>query len=608
MIVSELPSEVLSQIADHLPTEDRLSGSITCKSWRYPFQDALWRNIYIDSEKSLEYIYNTIKPSKNISTSYGLLVHSLRIGGYYEMPDEQQNEFFRYLPNLKHLDLGHMTCKHINTEMTIANQTWIYLESLIINFIGRPGGPTTENLISLLKTCCSLRKLEISAEKRFCPVSFSLKSFDSLHQALPQLIYFKAFISHAHDLQPILDTIPDTIQSLTMAILDISFYQWSAKWLYYFSYKYPNLRSLRLDTSKVIYGWTEIPLKNLKYKATCNRKDLWLHAQLYETNIKRILQSFSGTLENLSIEGTVFFDIKHGPALELSSYAPFLKDLHIKSCGVSINLDDLLDKCPVLKRLRYFGGQLLINSSTMIKETIQQQEKQPQHHGLQILELHRVVTSAEVFSRLSFRCRRLQYMNLSSLWVSGLTFEADGCLLVDMPYTFFKAVRLAHIKYCSPYERRDGDTTISLTLLSQLSDPMSSLPSITSTSDKLIHGEKEKVDRKSVAVVTRKNIAWFHTFLDVIFETDTRIGIRQLSEQEANTAVGFYQSFQSNRDNQPRRVDMPLDGDNLKEDWKDKLCRGYGELRCGQVEKYILPSDSKYDKYFWKYSCNNVFL
>ncbi|KAL0073635.1 hypothetical protein J3Q64DRAFT_1780501 [Phycomyces blakesleeanus] len=440
-----------------------------------------------------------------------------------------------------------------------------------------------------------------------------------------------------------------------MAILDISFYQWSAKWLYYFSYKYPNLRSLRLDTSKVIYGWTEyiltqgvtypypshskslqrletlelitpnisewthlvfwefiyplrIPLKNLKYKATCNRKDLWLHAQLYETNIKRILQSFSGTLENLSIEGTVFFDIKHGPALELSSYAPFLKDLHIKSCGVSINLDDLLDKCPVLKRLRYFGGQLLINSSTMIKETIQQQEKQPQHHGLQILELRRVVTSAEVFSRLSFRCRRLQYMNLSSLWVSGLTFEADGCLLVDMPYTFFKAVRLAHIKYCSPYERRDGDTTISLTLLSQLSDPMSSLPSITSTSDKLIHGEKEKVDRKSVAVVTRKNIAWFHTFLDVVFETDTRIGIRQLSEQEASTAVGFYQSFQSNRDNQPRRVDMPLDGDNLKEDWKDKLCRGYGELRCGQVEKYILPSDSKYDKYFWKYSCNNVFL
>ncbi|KAL0084496.1 hypothetical protein F4703DRAFT_1928722 [Phycomyces blakesleeanus] len=644
MTASELSSEILSQIAEYLSTKDRLSGSITCKTWRYPFQDSLWRDIQVDTRHPLKDINDRIKPYNNAYTPYGFMVHNLRFETYYEMIMVQQDDFISYLPELKHLDCKTCDGYYMKQFKTKSKKIWMSLESLKTDYHGPEMWSIIEPDIGVLIMCPMLQKLEFYKELYCSPKTFSLPDFDSIHQTLKQLSHFNASFRPDPDDSYTDDEIIDTPPAITMATLDIMIYKFSPRWLYYVSYKYPNLRSLKLDISNSFHGWTDhtlmeriaytypchakglqhletlelttpsisdwvplvfwefidplrSPLKNIKFKAAYPQDDSLFFAQLYATYIKRSLKSFSETLETLSIEGTAFFDIKYGPPLELSSYAPFLKDLYIKSCGISINLENVLDKCPALKRLRYFGGQLLINSIT-----INQDEKDQRHHGLEILELRRVVTSAEVFSRLSFRCRRLQYMNLSSLLVSGSISKKTGCLLLDMPYTFFKVVRLAHIKYRSPYKRIYGDTIISLTLVSQLNDHLS-LPSLALPSSRTATNiDLKEVNPESLAVVTHRNIAWFHTFLDVVFETDTRIGIRQLSEQEASTAVGFYQSFQSNRDNQPRKVDMPLDGNNLKEDWKDKLCRGYGELRCGQVEKYILPSDSKYDKYFWKYS------
>ncbi|KAL0084504.1 hypothetical protein F4703DRAFT_1980875 [Phycomyces blakesleeanus] len=655
MMPPNIPPEILSQIADNLSTEDRLSGSVTCKAWRYPFQDSLWRDIQIDSTAALEQLYNSIKSSTNTFTPHGFMVHSLRLISYYKIPDEQQDAFFSYLPNLKYLDLENLSCRDINLEMAKSNKTWVSLKSLIIEYNGSRGWPTTNDLISLLETCPMLKKLEFSTNSLRNASSFGLREFDSIHQTLQQLSHFKAYLYFEPEIQSTLDIIPNTLPATTMTALDIWFFQLSHDWLYYFTYKYPNLQSLRLDTSELYQRWTDhtrtqrvtyqypphskgfqrletlelvspnisewthlvfwefiyplkAPIKNLKYKAVCDHDDSWLDAQLYATDIKRILQSFSETLETLSIEGTVFFDIKHGPALELSSYAPFLMDLHIKSCGISINLDNLLDNCISLKRLRYTGGQLLINSGTTDQDTKEQHQNQGQHRRLRILELQRVVTSVETFSRLSFRCRHLKYMNLSSLLISGSISKKTGRLLLDMPYTFFKAVRLAHIRYRSPYKRIYGNTIISITLLSQLSDPLSQLPLSPTISDKAIQSEQEKGDPESLAVVTRKNIAWFHTFLNVVFETDTRIGIRQLSEQEAITAVEYYENFQSNTNGKTIRLGKALDGNNPKKDWENHLCRGYGELRCGQVEKYILPSQSKHDRYFWDLLYENVFL
>ncbi|OAD81533.1 hypothetical protein PHYBLDRAFT_73421 [Phycomyces blakesleeanus NRRL 1555(-)] len=106
MTASELPSEILSQIAEHLLTKDILAGPITCKTWRYIFQYYLWRDIQIDSTDTLEHIYNMIKPYNNTSIPHGSMVHSIQI--------EQQYDLFQCLPNLVHIDLGHKNLNIIN--------------------------------------------------------------------------------------------------------------------------------------------------------------------------------------------------------------------------------------------------------------------------------------------------------------------------------------------------------------------------------------------------------------------------------------------------------------------------------------------------------------
>ncbi|OAD81532.1 hypothetical protein PHYBLDRAFT_73420 [Phycomyces blakesleeanus NRRL 1555(-)] len=193
--------------------------------------------------------------------------------------------------------------------------------------------------------------------------------------------YFKAYLGAANELPSTLERIPRTLPAISVTTLDIKFKNFFALWLYYFNYKYPNLQFLRLDISIGYHNWwpavltqdvtytyplnpnrlqhletleliteeismrthlvfwqfiypLKAPIKNLKYIATSSHST----AQHYAANVKSFLQSFSETLETLSVEGKLFFYIKQCPELELSSYSPFLKDLHIKSCGFSIDL------------------------------------------------------------------------------------------------------------------------------------------------------------------------------------------------------------------------------------------------------------------------------
>ncbi|KAL0084505.1 hypothetical protein F4703DRAFT_1854574 [Phycomyces blakesleeanus] len=628
MTASKLPSEILSQIADLLLTDDKISNAITCKAWRYPFQDSLWRDIRISSMESLQHIYNTIKTSKNTPTFHGLLVHSLRICGDYPVPNTQQDELLKFLPNLKHLDLRHIKYKDINRIMAESNDTWKSLESLIIQDITTTEPEVATDFIESLKTCRMLRNLEFFTLKRNDPILFNMNHFENLHQNLQLLSSIKAHLALNEDISSTLGTIPDTTPVLSLTSLDIKLGQWDPLWLYYFSYKYPNLHSFKLDVSDMFPGWIHydqmqviishfqsnpnalrhlesfefitkaiaewthlvfweficplrVPVKNLKYKAQRNNGDV----QLYAMTLKRFLQSFSETLETLSVDGSAFFDIKRSPTLYLSSHSPFLKDLHIESCGVSLNLDSVLNNCTALKRLRYFGGQLLNNSNTTNQDT-----EERQNHGLQILELRQVVTSAAVLGNISYRCRRLQYMNLSSLSISGFISEISGHLLLDMRHTFFKVLHLAQIKYYSSY-KHDVKPAISMTLLSQVNYP--------SRSDKRNEENDEEADSKS-PIISYHKIAWFHTFIDIECKKYTRIGIIQLSEQESSAAMEYYQNFKSRKDSNTIE-------DDPEKGWKGDLCRGYGEIRCGQVEKYTIPELSTNDKEFWENLYNKLF-
>ncbi|KAL0084537.1 hypothetical protein F4703DRAFT_1793903 [Phycomyces blakesleeanus] len=351
--------------------------------------------------------------------------------------------------------------------------------------------------------------------------------------------YFKAYLGAANELPSTLEKIPHTLPAISATTLDIKFKNFFALWLYYFNYKHPNLQFLRLDISIGYHNWWPAVLtQDVTYT--------------YPLNPNRLqhLETLKLIIEEISMRTHLVF-------------WQFIYPL----------------KAPI-KNLKYIATS---SHSTA------------QHYAANVKSfLQSFSETLETFSvegKLFFYIKQCPELELSfSLMISGSISKETRCLILNMSYTFFKVVCLAHIRYCLPYKRRDEDLATNLTLLSQLTDSLLLSSLSLSSSLTATNIDHKEVDPKSLAVVTYRNIAWFHTFLDVVFEMYIRIGIRQLLEHEASTAVEYYQSFQSNRNNKARRRDKQLDGDTLMKDWKDNLCKGYGELKRGQVEKYILSN------------------
>ncbi|KAL0084501.1 hypothetical protein F4703DRAFT_1793868 [Phycomyces blakesleeanus] len=643
MSASELPYEILSKIADLLLTGDRFSCVLTCRRWRYPFQEALWRNMHVNSMKNLETICNAIEGSRTKSSSYGLLTQSLRMDGYCTIPHWQQHAFFRSIPNLRHLDLGRTRYQEMNTHMIRLNNTWKSLESLRVEVHGSKRAVDTKSFVEFLKTCRKLQKLEIFQNAFDNPVMISSKDFNNLHQSLKQLSHLKACLYLNQIRQNAEPTIPITTPAPALISLDLDLFSWHPLWIYYFGYKYPNLRFLRLDVSNVPDCWIpqenlqrmpslflsnpnvlqhletfeflttemsqwshivfweflcplQIPIKHLKYKTKYSKCD----AEFLEMAIARFVKSFSNTLETLSVDGDVFFNAKYITKLSFTSCCPLLVDLEIKDCGVSIELDNLLDICVALRRLRFSNGKLWVDQDTTNQERNHENYQQKhRQHELQILVLHWVNASAGVFTHMSSRCRRLEYMSLGNSDIWGSISKETGNLLLDMSYTSFKALRLKNVQYHSSDRDTGKDTAINISLLPQLNN---------SRSPKEIMEEKGNKDSKlSIIEHYQHHLAWFHTFFDDDYEYATAPCIRQLSVQEVNTALEYYQDFLSRESTNALDVFRSLNGQVSEKDWEEDLCRGYAEFRCSHIEKYTIPGLTPDDEKFWENLYNKLF-
>ncbi|KAL0083877.1 hypothetical protein F4703DRAFT_1600597 [Phycomyces blakesleeanus] len=630
MPASELPLEILLQIAELLLTNDRRSCALTCKGWRYPFQEFLWKHIHVDSMNNFETLFNTIEDSRIMSKSYGPLVRSLRLCGECIIPSIQQDHFLRSLPNLKHLDLGRMSYKLINPEMTRINDTWMSLESLRIKIPHSGIEETTEEIIEFLTNISKLQKIELIQCSWNNSIKYMLDDFDKIHQKLQQLSCMKASISLGNILHPAQLMIPNTIPALALTRLDLNLRDWDPLWLYYFGHKYPNLRFIKLDISHVreckipeevmrrnsalfLYNpdamqyletfnlitkdisdsshvalWDficplNIQIKHLKY--TMKHKNGGGH--FFKMIIKGALRTFADTLETLSVEGNVYFDSKYTSKIELSPYCPLLVDLRISNCGLSIDISNILDNCGSLRRLRLYNGELCISQDAANQKS--KRQKDHQHHGLNILELHEVLTSDSVFKHISFRCRHLQYMNLDTLTIVESISKKTGNLLIDMSHTLFKVLRLDNIQYYSLYDDTDDQIAINLLLLSQLNN------SLFPNKNK----QKEFTGLKFTVVDHTNHIAWLHTFHNIAHKRNSETDIRRLSRQVSNTTLKHHQDSHTKKKPKVSKSTGLRNKYDSCESWQDYLLEEYVELRCGHVAKAILPGLPSKDKEFW---------
>ncbi|KAL0084702.1 hypothetical protein F4703DRAFT_1588105 [Phycomyces blakesleeanus] len=639
MKVSKLPFEILEQIAYNLSSKESLSCALTCKGWRYPFQKALWKNIQVYTYQGVQKFIQSIKASQGVSTSYHLAVDSLHIRPLCYKPDISDIDFsvlFKYLQNVKSLDLGNISYDYIYTNIKRSDKIWKSLESLKIQYGAVSETGPVKNFVEFINTCSMLQELEILQQGPGFLIEFSVDDFDNMHQNLQNLSSIKAGIYLAFDLSAKLSAIPNTAPAFTVTSLDINSKQyksqtrnwnnWNPLWLYYFGYKYPNLRSLKLEATDTwdnvrylyqrqsiislfqsnpkafqhleVFDFTtdryfassdlvlwellcalRVPLKHLALDA----RQSGVFDMSYAMNVDKILQSFSETLESLSLTGFIYTDNEQNISLELSYHCPFLTNLCISGSMVILNLDNLLNKYESLKQLKFCGGQLVTTSNTTTGDSKQQQKQ----HGLQILTLGVCSIAAEIFNYLSFRCRGMKHMTLNILWVQGFMCGENGCILLDMAHTFLKTLHIGQVRYGASNREYFAEHDIGLTLLSQLNSA--------SLSDKTNERE-EKIDPK-YPIVARHSIDWLYTY--GTFGNIGEYGQKtiKLSKKEADTALEYYQNFQSNTISSTLKEGSSYDEDTPEIGWKYELYKGHAEFIFGNVESIPVvctPSDGVY--------------
>ncbi|KAL0073637.1 hypothetical protein J3Q64DRAFT_1826677 [Phycomyces blakesleeanus] len=248
----------------------------------------------------------------------------------------------------------------------------------------------------------------------------------------------------------------------------------------------------------------------------------------------------------------------------------------INSCDVSIELKNILDNCVALKELRFFDGELLFYTSIENRGSKpKEQDYQEQKHGLRVLELDNVLTSAEMFSHLSFRCRGLEYMELKSTSIQSVigTSGRIPLLLLDMSYSSFKVLKLFDIRCTLSEDQLLESRFIKLILLSQLKDSRSS-------------NEKKKCTDSSSADITHpfRNLTWFKLFHEIEDDVDTDMRLRQLPEQESRIISKYCRSSDLRESDNFLKTNTWLNGE-LSQDLESDIQDGYVELRCKKIAR-----------------------
>ncbi|OAD72497.1 hypothetical protein PHYBLDRAFT_169625 [Phycomyces blakesleeanus NRRL 1555(-)] len=623
MQASDFPFEIISKIANLLLKDDKISCILTCKAWRYPFQESLWENIEVNSMDTLEKICAIVESPTGDFIEHDLITQSLRVTGKTTLGDWNQTRFFKNFPNLKHLDIGPLTYSESQIENTEYGPQWNSVNSLKLQIDQNPGEITTGFVCKVLQKIPNLKSIDISPDIFTSSVTFGLEQYNTLHTVLPRLTHIKAQLYLNRMRRNEIPLIPLTLPALCVTSLSLDLRHWDHLWLYYFCYKYPNIQNLiwrsvyrfgnsarraynearieLLRSIKKVFPYLEtvdfyteeptewshsifwnllclsdVPIKKIKYKIKSSDSD----AAYFGMTIQRFTQSFSTTLEKISIAGNIYFDIENFVKLEFI-YCPHLVSVEISDCGVSIALDNLLNNWPVLRRLKFSNVHLYIDPEAQKEET---------QHGLHFLVLDNIVASISVFKYMSFRCRILQYMNLSQSQIFGPISNETGSLCIDMTDTKFELLQLDHVKFYSSEEDMNNNISINLTLISHLAGHQT------------LAEAKEEFDENENQKSHLEYLSWYHLYCELDCPFDHVTKIRQLSEQEVCVAIKYFEAFQLKDRMDTFEVERSFNGQVDKEDWKEDLCRGYAEFRCGHIAKYNVPLFWINENSFWQNS------
>ncbi|OAD72564.1 hypothetical protein PHYBLDRAFT_65393 [Phycomyces blakesleeanus NRRL 1555(-)] len=621
MLASELPFEILLNISRFLHTKDKFHCMFICRAWKIPFQESMWRKVCILDKKKLEAICSTSAIKDNIYLN-GHNTRDLYLNGKIRATDSQLYALQLCFQNLRRLYIKRNCLNETDFGKQADWNLWKYLEDLCIVLDELRIEDTEKVFLDIVSCLPRLKRLDLIRHSWKTKLAFTMKDFETLHKHLPRLEYLTLSVdlgslSREELLQA---RTVDPATNLTVFKVDTKIAD--HRWLYYFAQKYPNIHTLRwepYDKNGVTDDYqeeTSFLLKGVRYAfqrlKTLNVHSAgssdWLHLffwkilcpsslqirniscrpylqtrkpEILEEIIRMCMDSFSRTVETLSIKGRYRFNIPH-KLTELFVYSPHLVYLNIDQSDASIILDELLDRCVVLKRLRFACGWISVSPDS---------HNSLGRHGLRMIEIYDSTIDTDTFDYLSFHCRHLNYLSLTDIKAIGKVSPKTGSLCLNMSYSSFEILHIFGIQLYPSEDNINPNTVVNIMVFSR-PIPGNKKPE-NDTSNATVFGSKQsKIFTEST---------WFHLYCD---EKDMDKGAhttRIMRKKEVNQARKYYRHFQRNKSAAKKLDDIrSIDGQTTRYGWKKDLPRGYAVLKCGDVAKYVIGSELTDAEIFWK--------
>ncbi|KAI9014456.1 hypothetical protein CLU79DRAFT_766875 [Phycomyces nitens] len=464
MPITSLPFEVLARIADFIPPKDRSICILICKTWLMAFLKSSWKEISI-SNKNLKSIGRIRMSDEKFDEKYGRHVKSLTLEPQLRATIKQLHSLQRRFQNIRCLSINAGGLKFTKYNQTLDWDRWRSLVDLSIfveNYYFEYGRSKS---LSILSNLPLLRRLTLQAKVGNTWTFLEWGDFEKIHSMLPELEHFSTNI-YLRDIP--LDEVASMAKvkhAISIRSMEITLINTEHRWLAYFARKYPNihtfecitgcrreknalfqgeLASLLADIPDIFPRLHTVSLIGFDMNPECS-VSLWSFFSNPKTQIRsstggvrihepmadsvqyfvdKSLNAYSNTLQDAQIVISSYTD-QVFTTLTLNRY-PHLVSLSTRMSCVTIELDLLLSQCPALRQVHIVEGTIALSPGA--SETCEP-------HGLYHFSLNSSNIPVNAMKYLSFRCRGISRMCLHNSVVNGGSFDDDGSVILDLPYT-----------------------------------------------------------------------------------------------------------------------------------------------------------------------------
>ncbi|KAI9014509.1 hypothetical protein CLU79DRAFT_767062 [Phycomyces nitens] len=611
----ELPFEILSNIATFLSLKENITCSYVCKLWKEPFQVAAWSDIKIYNSGTFHYITNPRTEEKTVYQINGKYVKSLLLYRTIRTLPVHFKAIQHAFPNVQHLNVGYVFLRKCKYGMESDWGNWRFLSTLIVeldDFLLDP----PKGFFDMFSFLPALRKLEF-VEITPKILKLKIQDLEALYMHAPLLKYIHLvgilLTLGNQDLKIISNICP----AKNVTVLTINCLCNDKRWIYYFAKKYPNLRkfvfsiqessSLPMfpdDKASLLLNRLSRPfvhLEELSLKVSEFPDDshltLWNLFSSFEIPVKRLAYSprfrtgYSDTIVGRAIDASANAFSKTVRELRIVYHATqqiprylntalynctHLVKLYISAFRIEINLDKLLDGCKALDQALFSETDICISPDAPNTFT---------PHNLTKISFVRSNVTADTLNHISPRCRKLRVLCLSETMINGSVSETTGRLSIDMSYS--------HLKY---FHLKDSQ-------IHPLSDnqPLNELISIIA-----IHKPvNQNLNVETQSSVESSNITWIHLYCAKNASNDWISKSRVLGKKESKRVRKYYSNFQMRKGTERETNQNTIrawNGQTIKRKWRKDLCRGYAEIRIGEIDEHYMEQDTwcKHDRDFYQ--------